>query len=219
MLGRSHFASGILAVEAVATVTHFTPTEAVTGLVVGSCAALLPDMDHPSSTISRTFGPLTRGFSALLAKMLGGHRAGTHSIPGILALGGVMKLCVLFRHSPPAKIVLTAVLVVTLAAGVRILRIKGKVDDFAPIPIVVGLVWFSDVSLSAVPLALMLGCAVHVAGDCATNSGCPLLWPISKERFGLHLFSTGKWVEKRLVYPAIVVGAVLLGVRQVIHLH
>lgn len=218
MLGRTHFASGVLAVEALASVIHPTTTEAVTGLVVGSCAALLPDMDHPSATVSRTFGPLTQGFAALWSRLLGGHRAGTHSILGILALGAVAQVCVFFRHVVPAEVVLSAILIVTLAAGVRIFRIPGRVDDFAPIPIVIGLVWFTNVNLSAVPVALMLGCAVHVAGDAMTNSGVPLLWPFSRDRLAMHLFSTGKRAEKVIVYPAIVLVAALLGVWQVLSL-
>ena len=207
MLGRTHFASGVLVTEGLACVVHLTPAETVTGLVVGSCAALLPDIDHPSSTVSRTFGPLTQGFATPMARCLGGHRFGTHSLPGILFFGLVMQVCVFFRHSPPAQVIVSAVLIVTLAAGVRIFRIKGIADDLAPIPVVIGIVWFTDVSLSAVPAALVLGCIVHVAGDCMTNSGCPILWPFDKEdRLALKLFSTGKLAEKLIVYPLILGG-------------
>jgi membrane-bound metal-dependent hydrolase YbcI (DUF457 family) len=212
MMGRSHFASGILATEAVAQLVHYSPTEAVTGLIVGSCAALLPDIDHPSSTVSRTFGPLSQGFAHLWSRLMGGHRAGTHCIAGILALGAVSWLCVSHRHNVVAMGVLSAILIVTLAAGVRTFRIPGYWDDVAPIPIVIGLVFYTNVDLSAVPAALMLGCAVHVAGDCLTNSGCPIFWPFSLKRFAMKLFSTGKWAERVLVYPIIVLASALLAV-------
>jgi membrane-bound metal-dependent hydrolase YbcI (DUF457 family) len=214
-MGRSHFASGILATEATAQIVHYSMTEAVTGLIVGSCAALLPDIDHPSSTVSRTFGPLSQGFAHLWSRLMGGHRAGTHCIAGILALGAVSWLCVSNRHNVVAMSVLSAILIVTLAAGVRTFRIPGWLDDVAPVPIVLGLVCFTDVDLSAVPAALMLGCAVHVAGDCLTNSGCPIFWPFSRERLSMHLFSTGKWAETWIVYPLLLVGVVLLAGRQV----
>jgi membrane-bound metal-dependent hydrolase YbcI (DUF457 family) len=141
---------------------------------------------------------------------MGGHRAGTHSILGILALGAVAQACVTFRHNVIAMAILSAILIVTLAAGVRTFRIPGVWDDVAPIPVVIGLVWMTNVDLSAVPVALMLGCAVHVAGDCLTNSGCPLGWPFSRERVALRLFSTGKWAEKMIVYPLMVGSALLV---------
>ena len=100
MLGRTHFASGVLVTEALACVIHFTPAETVTGLVVGSCAALLPDIDHPSSTVSRTFGPLTQGF-ATLGPLSAATGSGRTACLGILVFGLVR--CAFFRHSLPAR--------------------------------------------------------------------------------------------------------------------
>ena len=218
MLGRTHFASGVLVTEGLACVVHLSPAETVTGLVVGSCAALLPDIDHPSSTVSRTFGPLTQGFAHIWSKLMGGHRHGTHCILGILALGAVSWVCLQHRHNLLAGGILAAILIVTLAAGVRIFRIPGWLDDVAPIPVVLVVVFWTNIDLSVVPIALMLGCAVHVAGDMMTRGGCPLAWPLSKERFALGLFSTGGWIEKTLVYPASLIGIVVLGAHQVFSL-
>lgn len=43
-------------------------------------------------------------------------------------------------------------------------------------------------------LALALGVAAHIVGDCLTPEGCPILWPLS-HRFSLHLFTTDTWRE------------------------
>ena len=202
MLGRSHFVSGVIATEVAGLSAHFSLTQMITGLVLGPCAALLPDIDHQKATISKTYGPITVGFSRILSKTMGGHRAGTHSIFGILLLGGVTQACVTYRHNPVSMVVLSAILIVTLAAGVRVLRIKGWVDDLAPIPVVIGVVCLTPLDLHAVPVALMLGCTTHVLGDCLTNSGCPVFWPFGSERLKFGLFATGKKVEKRIVFPA-----------------
>lgn len=43
-------------------------------------------------------------------------------------------------------------------------------------------------------LALTLGVACHIVGDCLTPEGCPILWPLPY-RFSLHLFTTDTWRE------------------------
>lgn len=207
MMGRSHFVSGIVAYEATAAQMHYTPGQAAVGAIVATCAALVPDIDHRHATISRTYGPITVAVSHVIAKLAGGHRNGTHSLTGILILGGVAQACVMYRDRILAMAVLSGILIVTLAAGVRVLRIPGWIDDLAPIPVVIAGVCMTRIDLTAVPVALMLGCLAHVIGDCLTNSGCPLLWPLSTERLKLGLFKTGKRAEKWIVFPALVVAA------------
>lgn len=207
MMGRSHFVSGIVAFEATAAGMHYSFTQAVVGAVVVSSAALLPDIDHPQATISKTFGPVSAGVSRGIAALAGGHRKGTHCLAGILALGGIAHLCVTYRHQMLAMFVLSAILILTLAAGVRIFKIPGWIDDLAPIPVVMVVIGFTDLDLSTVPVALMLGCATHVVGDCLTNSGCPIFWPLSEKRFSLRLFKTGKWFEKWIMFPGLIVTA------------
>lgn len=200
MLARTHLVSGVIAWEAVALETHLTPAQMVTGLVLVPCAAMLPDIDHRGATISTTYGPVTAAASWMIAKLCGGHRNGTHSAFGVLMLGGLLHACVMHRHALWAQLILCAVLIPTLAAGVRVLRIPGWLDDAAPVPLVIGTVFLSGINLQSVPIAMMTGCAVHIAGDCLTNSGCPLFWPLSSDRFSLHLFRTGKWLEKRVIF-------------------
>lgn len=200
MMGRSHLVSGVLAWEVVALETHQTPAQMITGLVLVPCAALLPDIDHRGATVSRTYGPVTAGASWVIAKLSGGHRNGTHSAFGVLMLGALLQACALHRTALWSQVLLCAVLIPTLAAGVRVFRIRGWVDDMAAVPLVIGTVFLSGINLQAVPIAMMTGCAVHIVGDCLTNSGCPILWPLTKDRFSLRLFKTGKWFETWVVF-------------------
>lgn len=206
MLGRSHFVSGTLAFMGSTYAYRYTGTEMITGLLVVSCAALLPDIDHSKATISRTYGPVTVAVSNAIATLAGGHRKGTHSLLGIFLLGLLTEAGVQHRHTVWGATLVCVVLIPTMAAGVRVFRIPGWIDDLAPIPIVVMVVAFSDIDLTAVPPALMLGCLVHVAGDCLTNSGCPIFWPFSKVRLKFGLFKTGGLVEHWVVFPALLVG-------------
>ena len=52
-----------------------------------------------------------------------------------------------------------------------------------------------------IPSAIMVGWASHVLADMTTKEGCPLLWPESKKKYGLHLVTTGKDAEKYFIRP------------------
>lgn len=54
-------------------------------------------------------------------------------------------------------------------------------------------------------LSVGLGCLAHLAGDCCTDHGCPLLLPLSRRRFTLDLFSTNGIVEHAVVMPVLAV--------------
>lgn len=76
-LGHTHALSGVVAGTAVGLyMAHLPSTQLVlfAGLTAG--AAVLPDIDHPNSTLAHCFGFLTRRFAWLIGKIAGGHRAG-----------------------------------------------------------------------------------------------------------------------------------------------
>ncbi|SDZ29292.1 LexA-binding, inner membrane-associated putative hydrolase [Asanoa ishikariensis] len=103
MMGKSHALSGAVGwlggcAGLVAAGHPVAPLSIVAGAAVASGFALLPDIDHPSSTVSRTLGPITRlisqGVSAGAAAFgkatcdhcerrpgQGGHRLVTHTVP------------------------------------------------------------------------------------------------------------------------------------------
>lgn len=201
MMGRSHLATGLLASVSTVVVVHPAPLAAGVLVAVGTGAALLPDLDHHSGTLARTYGPITGWTARLVAWLSGGHRHGTHSLIGIAVFS--LPCAVLagpLRHTAWS---IPAALVVLLSLGglVRLLAIPGWLDDLAPVPLVIGLVWFTTVDLSMVPVAVAVGCAAHIAGDMLTPQGCPLLWPVSKARSGLPIMTTNGTFERYAVIP------------------
>lgn len=88
MLGRNHFASGVVTGSLVATATHLDPGQAVAFIGITSVCALLPDFDHPDAMLPRMFSWPGRAVAAIIGHVFG-HRTLTHSFlgVGILAAG------------------------------------------------------------------------------------------------------------------------------------
>lgn len=63
-----------------------------------------------------------------------------------------------------------------------------------------------------VELSILTGWASHIGSDMITREGCPLLWPASKSKYGLHLVTTGKKVERYLVRPIALASCILFAV-------
>lgn len=207
MMGRTHALTGTGAGLGISLyLAHLPLVPTVFGTLICTGSALLPDMDHPRATAANTFGPLTRTMSWAVRTVSGGHRRGTHSLLGIMALGGVMLAGVEYRHTVPAQVALSVVLILALASLVRLLKIPGIIDDLLPIPVVVGLVSFTNVSLVVVPWAVMLGCLTHALGDYLTLEGCPWLWPLSQKNFKLALFKTNGITERYVILPLVTIG-------------
>jgi membrane-bound metal-dependent hydrolase YbcI (DUF457 family) len=109
MMGRSHSLSGavgwLAGCAAVAAAGwQPQPVTVVVGAAVSAGFALAPDIDHPSSTVARTLGPVTRLFATVVAAVAGaarrgscnhcaadmdrgGHRAATHTTVFAAMLG------------------------------------------------------------------------------------------------------------------------------------
>ena len=112
MMGPAHSLSGAAAWlgvgAAAAALDHPMPWPVLlAGALVCSGAALAPDLDHKSATISRAFGPLSRGLCGVIDKLSesvynstrgsgerrrsGGHRTLTHTWPWALFLGALFS--------------------------------------------------------------------------------------------------------------------------------
>jgi membrane-bound metal-dependent hydrolase YbcI (DUF457 family) len=225
MMGRSHAISGVLAVTLAGAYLNLDVASLVVlGMVVPG-SSLLPDVDHAKSTVSRTYGPVTRGFSKLV-----GHRQITHSVPGVLALGTVLAGAVAVRDGYPvplegvaltavqvlARVILCAVLILVLAAFLRLFRaVPGRVgswfrrswlDDLAPFPFVISVVCFSTINLQLIPVAIMAGCVVHMIGDMITRMGLRIFWPFSKRTYRLAKIKAGGKIEKVVIVPLMCAG-------------
>ncbi len=246
MLGVSHALSGAALGLAVAGfgpgVLGAEPTagSVMTFAGVTAGAALLPDLDHPSSLATKRFSAaswlasrLVRPLSAFAYSVTrsdrdvgtGRHRGLTHTILGAVMLGAAVNLASVAVGTP----VLVGTLFVCLA-----LAIKG-LDDLVPGPpsliVAAGLTVAVERYLPGgttgtagwLGFAVTLGMLVHMVGDALTESGAPLLWPVRiKERRWYPVgnlrplrFRTGGPAEVWVVAPALTVAVIVLATRAV----
>lgn len=213
MMGRSHAASGALAGVLAAPLLELTtlPQVAPFALVTAGFA-LLPDLDHPSSTVSRSIGPVTEVASALLrgaSRLLyaitkgprdeectGTHRHLTHTVLFALVLGVAAGL---LGEAHPWAVLGVAVFGVFLGS----LALGGWMITAGAI---IGVLWLfsvhgdltaAETSLAAITwkigIAVALGCFTHCLGDSLTESGCPWLFPLP--------FAGETWYEIKLLPP------------------
>ncbi len=237
--------SGLLAWSAVTALAanhpigQLHPQGWVVGAVLATGAALLPDLDHPGSTVSRTFGPLTEGISGGVSavsafvyrttrtkrdsKRTGGHRGLTHTL--VFALFATVGTTAIVQTSQ--KWVLP--LLMFVFAG---LAVRGIMNDWHPkqdslliTAASAGITWLclswterTAASAAACGVAVGIGCVAHYLGDAITEQGCPMLWPIplgGKTWFNVAppkvmRMKTGGTVEMAVVGPIITVLSVWL---------
>jgi membrane-bound metal-dependent hydrolase YbcI (DUF457 family) len=241
VLGVSHATSGAAVGLAVAgfvpRVLGVAPSAGtiLTFAAVCAGAALLPDLDHPSSAATRRFSVASwlachviRPFSALLYELTRGrrdtgrgtHRGFTHTALGALLLGLGVNLASARWGTP----VLLGTLFVCLA-----LAVKG-LDALVPGPpslvIAAGLTyavhaWVPGGTAGTagwLGTAVALGMGVHSLGDAITESGAPLLWPLRIRQRSWYpvgsprplRFRTGGAVEAWVVAPALTAAVLVL---------
>lgn len=295
-MGKTHalsgLAAGVATLPAVIAALHPGPAGIALYLVGCTGAALLPDIDHPDASVSRSFGVCTQVFAWAVAHMAGGHRHGTHSYYGagvftlIAATGCALTTGrpAIFAWGAAAAVALTAagaafgaadrargidktprrggdatvatvargtvaavlactvavctvrwphttgltlaatVLILTMAAANRPLKIAGYWDDLAPIPITWWLlahhpaswgVLGAPVDLAVVPAAVAVGALTHIVGDQMTHGGCPIGWPLSRRDVRITLFGgtfrTGGPVERGPVTWTLWAAVVIVG--------
>ncbi|GAA3842517.1 metal-dependent hydrolase [Saccharothrix violaceirubra] len=230
--------SGLLAWAAVTALAdnhpigQLTPQSWVVGAVLATGAALLPDLDHPSSTISRTFGPVSSAASTLInttsklvyrttrtkkdSKRDGGHRGLTHTL--VFAVIAALVTTAVVQQSQ--KWALPALMFVFAGLAVR-----GIMNDWNPKKdalmitgvsagvTVLCVAWTAQTPASAAAcgVAVGVGCVAHFLGDAITEQGCPILWPVpigGKTWFPvappkIMRMQTGGRVEMSIVGPVV----------------
>ena len=241
MLGVSHALSGAALGLAVAgffprlVAVETSAGSVLTFAAVCAGAALLPDLDHPSSVATRRFSVaswiachVVRPFSGLVYDLTkarrdtgkGTHRGFTHTAVAAVLLGLAVNVASARFGNP----VLVGTLFVCLA-----LAIKG-LDALVPGPpslvIAAGLTYAVEEFVPGgtagtagwLGTAVALGMVVHSIGDAVTETGAPLLWPLRiRHRRWYPIgsprplrFRTGGSVEAWLVAPALTVAVFLL---------
>lgn len=229
MLGHDHALTGAIAFAAAAPLLHVGAAGLAAGAVFTAGAALLPDIDEPGSTIAREGGFATRTLAWISRRAAGGHRKGTHSAIGVAlftaaAWGAVTAAGHLHgRWQHVAALVVLGVFAQWLLAGaLHALRLGGHHGDaIAAAAAAAAVYWHWGLTL--IPLCIAIGALVHIAGDMATDSGVPFLYPLSGHDFHVLplplCFKTGKWVEHWLVSPLLLAALAYLAWRDVTAVH
>lgn len=227
MLGKQHVQSGVVGGLCVLAVGAHglgiaRPTDLLLFPIIAGGAALLPDIDHHSSSVTRSFPVLTKPLHWLCVwahrLMYLATRRGT-DLPARTAVGwrsahrGI-------THSLIAAVIVTLLLMWAMyvtpwwVTVVVIAMFIMLASDLIYAPVVAGayalaglhelgandlasyvhaMAWFWS-------LAIGVGMICHDLGDCATTDGVALLSPLSWKPMGPPLrFKTGSWVETTLV--------------------
>jgi membrane-bound metal-dependent hydrolase YbcI (DUF457 family) len=209
MLGHSHALSGAVTGAATGIFLHMSEprTVALAGFTAGM--ALLPDLDKCGSSPARCLGFLSEAVAKVIAKVSGGHRHATHSILGIAVFTALAWVACHFRGEIAGKAGLALLMTLTVSGALEALRIaRSHVADVIAVGVAAFEIWFGY-GLALIPLAVLVGCATHIAGDMLTDSGCMLGYPVSKFRWHLLpeplAFTTGTRPELLFVDPLLTV--------------
>jgi membrane-bound metal-dependent hydrolase YbcI (DUF457 family) len=251
--GPTHAVMGLAAWGAVSllAITHGVHVDSHTwlaGAALTSGAALLPDLDHPPATVSRSFGPLTRVISRgvdltsvgiyNLTRLKGdphrhgGHRTFTHTAV-FAGLAGIVTTSLVSLNN---TWITAALLFFFAGLGVRGLLHEWNhaADTFVVIVFSIAITWecwkWTQADAHAAGwfgVAVIAGCLAHCVGDAVTEDGCPILWPIP---LGRHLwypiglpkpmrYRTGGKVEMLFVGPLCTVLSIWLALLTLQQLH
>lgn len=195
MMGRTHALTGAVAGLAVAPLARLDSTPHVAAFAVITAGwALVPDLDHPSSSATRLLGPITRALSFGLRKATGAFyrltkgpndEAGTHRTVTHCGLFAVLVGALLGWLGTVSPWTTVAV------AGFGLLLAADRLGNWLLAVALGGLLLWAGTGTSpaamlatagelswTVGLAAGLGCLVHTLGDMVTISGAPLLFPI-----------------------------------------
>ncbi|MGW3468923.1 metal-dependent hydrolase [Saccharopolyspora sp. NPDC000995] len=243
--GPTHAMSGVVAWAAVTALadTHamgqLSPKTWVVGATLSAGAALLPDIDHPKSTVASTFGPVSRGASAGISSFSGfiyrltrtkhdsdregTHRGFTHTVIFAL-LAGLITTAIMQTSEGAALGVLMFFFAGLAVRGLLHTWSSGKDALLITVASVLLTIacwaWADDqpTNAAAFGVAVMIGCIAHFIGDAITEQGCPMLWPVPLSGMTWYPVAppkalrmrTGGKVEMVLVGPGLTIAAVVL---------
>jgi len=183
--------------------------ERACGAVIAAGAALLCDMDTPTSRLANALGPVTRTMARLIGRAFGGHRRGTHSLLFCAAVGALSatalaqgELLALSASVTLSAGQLAALAIGYLAASLSVAALLGLRGARAGV--VAGLVVAAAASTQPPPAlvgaAVTIGCASHLLADVLTPEGIQPFWPFSARRVSLRVIRrTGDGRETLLV--------------------
>lgn len=190
-----------------------TPVELGAGTLACAGAALVPDLDHPQATVSRTFGPVSQSVARFTQLVSGGHRHATHSFlfAGMAGVAAWLMAVAGEWWAWGLMFVLAAFAIRALGLLPRRWSGNGKsIFVMLEAALVTGLLHYGGVAdWWWLGPAMTVGCLAHIgplaippAADFCTPERVPLFWPI-KKRLGFPLIAhTGNWAETKIIAPA-----------------
>lgn len=216
-MGRGHAASGALlftALTVAAPAFGIRPSVAQVayGALATAGAALLPDVDHPDGTISHTWGRLSKWLCEWVHEVCRGHRRHTHTLLFAALAGGATWLWLGLVHGHARAWTAGVMLYLLLTLAVRALRLAPIGAHAVGAALAYESVRHAHGYTGWLPLAVGLGCLVHIGGDCLTKEGCPIWWPLRPMRRHVSwpiLKHAGSKREERLT-PVMVVLALIV---------
>ncbi|GLU48968.1 metal-dependent hydrolase [Nocardiopsis ansamitocini] len=202
MMGPSHAATGLAAGTAVtmtmaAAGVSLSLPDIIAAILVCAGAALLPDLDHPDATATRSQGPVSEAASAVARAAStavwratrthydrgghdrdGAHRHLTHTVLAAVVAG------LLVAGAGQWLPLLTVLLWFLLSLAVRGLWgcVRARRANWGAVSLLAGAAtWLlidAGVSPSLMGLTVAVGMITHSLGDALTKAGAPLLWPV-----------------------------------------
>ncbi|NYH84800.1 membrane-bound metal-dependent hydrolase YbcI (DUF457 family) [Actinopolymorpha cephalotaxi] len=174
--------------------------------------ALLPDLDHHSSTVTRMWGPLSRALGVVVCWLGRGHRGGTHDF-----LVAPLFCALLVFLAGLNQWALMAVLALAVGLALRACHfvIPGQYEKSWPVNLLVsaGAGWWlvrngAAADATWLPFAAMVGVLVHIGADALTVGSIPkpFSWLDGRpNRMGRGPLTTGRWYEHVLAVAMVVV--------------
>lgn len=227
MMAKGHVASGVMvgAVSSLA-LPDLDLYSAVPWILAVAGASILPDIDAPGSTVSRMWGPVSNGIavpgtkvrvpgiSTVVSKLSGGHRAGTHSLLGVVLVAVLFAVLALHPIGTGIGTALGTGLVLSIVG----VLVPGKqVFEYWPINLGISVLAGAGMVLAPVPvlgqylwLAMAVGTLTHILGDMLTVSGCPLWYPWSSRRDRFFRLRAGGKFEPALILLFLVVAGLTI---------
>ncbi|MBR8740664.1 metal-dependent hydrolase [Nocardiopsis sp. MG754419] len=222
MMGHSHALSGVVGWMAVVPLVQgreflglsfeLGPGEIVAGSLVCAGAALLPDLDHKSATVTKTYGKVTEILSDIMSWAFGGHRMGTHSFFFAALMGVLVTLLALWSELAVQVFVFLLIGIALQGLGFGLDKNRtasGIINALGTAAITLGL-YAAGLNYTWLGLAVAFGVILHFFGDMVTKMGVPVFWPFWKKRIGQGRgFATDGPVEKKVVTPLLTVGIIV----------
>jgi len=194
MMGTSHAISGAAAWGAITLIAPtmgwapIDPIGVITGAAVCAGAALLPDLDHPSSTVAAGL-PGGRILAGAVGGLTGGHRKGMHSLVAVLAvmLAAIALSFVTWKPDGwETQLALGPAIAaaVCIAVGTKCVRLvkSWAVSWVIGIAVAAAMMWFFPDEFGWLPACIGVGYLAHLVGDTLTTGGVPWLWPVMMKR-------------------------------------